>query len=186
MRHRLTFLALRGPSRPLSGLVASALLVLISVAPLAAQVRLVEVGISCPDFREGAIIEAPGTASGFVRRIQGINFDLPGRSLPAAPGFGFGFRTEVEGDTPVMARMITRHPPMGPDGITEQAYSITLPAGGQSYGRIYRFDYGYELLVGTWTLAVEMAGKTVVSVDFAVIDGPDARLDAACGMRLQS
>ena len=186
MRHRLTLIARRGPLRPLSGLVASALLILFNAAPLAAQVRLVEVGISCPDFREGVIIEAPGTTSGFVRRIQGISFDLPGRSLPAVPGLGFGFRTEVEGDTPVKARMITRHPPMGPDGITEQAYSITLPAGGQTYGRIYRFDYGYELLVGTWTLAVEVEGKTVVSVDFAVTDGPDARVDAACGIRLQS
>lgn len=171
MRHRLTF--------------AGFLALLACATPVAAQVRLVETGIVCPAAEEGQLIAAPGTLAGFIRRIDDMGFDMPGRVVPAVSGVAFGIRTELKGDGPLDVRMVTRHPPMGADGMTEQVHEVTLLPNVSNL-RVYRFDFGYEMVPGAWTLAVEAEGATLLSVDFEVTDAPDPRLADICGHLLQS
>ena len=167
MRHRLTFL------------LCAAL-----AAPVAAQVRLVEAGIVCPTLRDGDRRPAPDTQAGFVRMVDGITIDVPGRTVPLIPDLGFGIRLATLYDAPRDVTMVTRHPPMGPDGVTVQTHPAVLPAAGAVYARTYSFDYDYEMLPGTWTLAVEDGEETLLSVDFEIV--ASAPMPAACTAMLQS
>ena len=153
--------------------------------PAAAQVRLLEAGIVCPRVQEGETRPAPGTQAGYVRMVPGLSFDMPGRTVPLVPDLAFGIRLELKADAPLEVTMVTRHPPMGPDGVTEQRHQTTLPAG-DSYVRSYSFDFDYEMLPGTWEMGVELDGRTLVSVPFTVTRADDRRVTDICAPVLQS
>ncbi|SFI83791.1 DUF3859 domain-containing protein [Jannaschia pohangensis] len=153
--------------------------------PVFAQVQLVETGIICPDTREGRLIDAPGTEAGFVRVLDGLDFDMPGRIVPLVPDLAFGIRVRLKDDVPRDVTMITRHPPMGANGVTEQVHISTLPAD-DTYIRVYSFDFDYEMLPGVWTLAVADGDDLLLSVDFEVVEAYDPRIDNICGFLLQS
>ncbi len=180
MRHRLT--AAIHSAAILSAAILSGTAFAL---PATAQVRLLETGIICPDAREGTLAPAPGTIAGHIRRLEGITFDIPGRTVPLVPGLSFGMRIAVKSDTDLAVRMVTRHPPMGPEGRTEQTHDLVLPANG-TYVRAYAFEFDYEMLPGLWALSVEVDGQPVITVPFEVTATPDLRIDRICGSALQS
>ncbi|WP_179381544.1 DUF3859 domain-containing protein [Jannaschia marina] len=157
-------------------------LALLCAAPAAAQVRLVEAGIICPRPTDGELIDAPGTESGFIRRIeQGLAFDLPDRTVPTLDQLSFGFRTALKPGTPEMdVTVVVTHPPMGERGIEREEWTDTLTPGTTNLN-LFTFEYDYEKVLGPWTFSIEVAGEPVVTVPFEVTETENqGRVEQAC------
>jgi hypothetical protein len=162
-------------------LVAAALLGALA-APAGAQLRLVEAGIVCPAEREGEMAPAPLTELGEIRLIdEAVSFDLPDRAVPAVQDLSFGLRVALpEGAAPVAAMMRVTHPPMGPRGVVEQMWPLTVAPGGDALN-LFTFDLPHEFVQGPWRFAVVVEGEEVVSAEFRV--GPpnsNPRVDSVC------
>ena len=158
---------------------------LVALPAHARQVRLIEAGIDCPSDDAIDREAAPDTAAGFVDIVENLELDAIGRVVPMRLGYGMGISTQLKQGLPAQVTMVTTHPPMGPEGITRQTYTATLQPD-RPHLRVYRFDFDYELLPGTWTLGVEVGGEMVVEVPFQVVDGPVPGLEDLCARALSS
>ena len=162
--------------------LTAALLAACLPLPAGAQVRLVEAGIVCPRETTGALVEAPGTEAGVIRRIeQETAFDLPDRTVPTMTDLSFGFRTALEPGAPDQAvTVVVTHPPMGPRAVTREEWEDIIVEGGDNLN-LFTFEQDYEKVAGPWTFAIEIDGVPVVSVPFEVTEG-DGRgaVERAC------
>lgn len=136
-----------------------------------AQVRLIEAGIVCPRETRGALVEAPGTEAGVIRRIEeDMVFDLLTTEVPTMTDLSFGFRTELEPGQPSLdVTIVVTHPPMGPRGVTREQWDDTILAGLDSLN-LFTFEKDYEKVAGAWTFAIELDGIPVVSVPFEITE----------------
>ena len=147
-----------------------------------AQVRLVEAGIICPRISTGELVEAPGTEAGVIRRIEeGTGFDLFDRIVPTMDNLSFGFRTALKDGAPAQpVTIVVTHPPMGDRAVTREEWPDTLQPGTTNLN-LFTFEHDYEKVVGDWTFAIEIDGRTVVSVGFTVTaDGGRGPVEQAC------
>lgn len=152
-------------------------------APAGAAVRLLEAGLVCPAILDsGETRAAPDTQTGFIDVLrEGVAFDLPDRTVPLMPDLGFGVRVALKDGAPAQeVTIVVEHPPTGADGVTREAWTQWLDPGATSLS-LFSFDHAYEMVAGTWTFSVEVAGTRMVSVPFAVgAPGAAARVEAAC------
>ena len=164
------------------GVTALAVTLLALPGAGVAQVQLVEAGIVCPREAVGALVAAPGTESGTIRRIEGeVRFDLAGRVVPTMDDLSFGFRAALKpGAPPVAATIVVTHPPMGPRAVTRQEWEDTIVPGGDSLN-LFTFEEEHEKVPGAWTFSIEVDGEPVVTVPFEVspADGRGA-VEAVC------
>ena len=159
-----------------------ALILLCLASPVAAQVHLVEAGIICPRESDGLLVEAPGTESGVIRRIEaGLAFDLPDRTVPTLDQLSFGFRSALDaGEPETEVTIVVTHPPMGDRGVEREEWTDVLSPGAANLN-LFTFEEDYEKVVGPWTFAVEIDGATVLSVPFEVAQGENvAAVEQAC------
>ncbi|WP_179381545.1 DUF3859 domain-containing protein [Jannaschia marina] len=174
MRHRL---------KPL--LIPLVLALSFGAGAARAEITLLRAGIVCPDGRDGPMRDAPDTLIGGVREVDGLAIDLDTRDVPMIPGLGLGLQTRWEGPGGATLRMVTLHPPMGENGVTEQSYTRDF-APGETSTRAYTFEFAYEMVPGPWTLQIADATGTLISVDFTVSDTPNAAVTEVCGLFLNS
>lgn len=129
-----------------------------------------EAGIICavaPD----RIDAAPDTVSGTKHVVEERPpFVSTSRRVPAVTGVGFGVSAEAVAANGLSGvTMVVTHPPMAPNGTTQQSFVTRIP-GGEPGITFYQFDYDYELLLGRWTLTVVDAdGSILFSVPFEVV-----------------
>lgn len=158
------------------------LLSLLLAFPATAQVRLVDAGIVCPRPSDGALLEAPGTESGFIRQIEAdLMFDLPDRTVPTLDQLGFGFRTALKPGAPETdVTIVVTHPPMGDRGIEREEWRDTLVPGATNMN-LFTFEFDYEKVLGPWSFSVEIDGKPVVTVPFVVTETENqGRVERTC------
>jgi len=142
----------------------------------------IEAGVVCaPDPVDS--VPAPDTVAGTTHVIDvEPRFVSVTRVVPAALGVGFGVKsrsTDPAGLAPVT--MVLTHPPMGPEKTVEQRF-VTRISGQAASLTFYQFDYGYELVPGTWTFTAMQGDAALYSVAFEVVEPhmlPD--LATACG-----
>lgn len=132
-------------------------------------VVLLEAGIYCPEVADGRM-EAPDTESGYIDLLSGeVRAAYLGNVVPGEIGIGFGMRYQVEPETGMISgRMVVTHPPMGDSGITRQSYTVILDPA-QSNMSQYDFDFPYEIVQGTWTMTLEIAGLPALRQSFTVV-----------------
>jgi hypothetical protein len=172
---------MRGALLPGAPALACALACALA-SPAGAQLRLLEAGIVCPERREGAMVPAPLTEQGEIRRIEGeIAFDLPDRHVPLLAELSFGIRVGLPaGAAPVAAMMRVTHPPMGPRAVTEQMWPIALAPGGDTYA-LFTFELAHEFVEGPWRFSVVVEGEEAVAADFRVgPPGINPRVEQVC------
>ncbi len=123
---------------------------------------------------------AEETVAGVVNLIEGLPAFLnEGPLVPAQLGLGFGVLVQAKPGYAGMTEMHVTHPPMGPEGVTEQRWVTQLSGGEQDYFG-YTFDEEYELLPGEWVLSARSNGRLIYRVAFTVLD-PALMPPAACG-----
>ncbi|MDF0600813.1 DUF3859 domain-containing protein [Psychromarinibacter sp. C21-152] len=123
---------------------------------------------------------AEETVAGVVNLIEGRpDFLKTGPLVPAQIGLGFGVLVEAKPSHAGVADMLVTHPPMGPEGVTEQRW-VTEVSGDLDYFG-YTFDEDYELLPGEWVLSARSNGRLIYRVAFTVLD-PALMPPASCGM----
>jgi hypothetical protein len=158
-------------ARLLSG--SAVLLALPGLALAEGPLTVTEVGIFCPYDRQGSIA-APDTVMGTVDLIEDHLVDVHATKVPAHLGLAFGARYRlVDGLPDQPATMIFTHPPMGPTGATRQSWESTLFADSNSLAT-YRFDLPDELVLGLWTMQIEVEGQRVFYQEFTVVPPGDA------------
>jgi Domain of unknown function (DUF3859) len=156
-------------------LLASASGAALAEGPL----KVTEVGIFCPYERNGSVV-APDTVMGTVDLIDDQPVDVHSTRVPAYLTLAFGARYRlVDGQPDQPATIVITHPPMGPDGITRQSWDMTLRAGDDGLST-YRFDRPDELVLGEWTLQVQVEGRSLMSQSFSVV--PPAQAPTAIDM----
>ncbi|SDZ55816.1 protein of unknown function [Jannaschia faecimaris] len=151
-------------------------------SPASAQVRLVDAGIICPRESEGEFVDAPGTESGFIRRIrQGLAFDLPDRTVPTMDQLSFGFRTTLKaGAATTPVTVVVTHPPMGERGIEREEWTDVMTPDASNLN-LFTFEMDYEKVPGPWTFSIEIDGQPIVTVPFEVTETENqGRVERAC------
>ena len=134
-----------------------------------------DVGIFCPYDRNGSIA-APDTVMGSVDLIDDHPVDVHSTTVPAHLQLAFGARFRlVEGVPDQLATMIFTHPPMGPTGATRQSWESTLFAGNNGLST-YRFDLPDELVLGLWTLQIEVDGQRVFYQEYNIVPPEQAAM----------
>lgn len=113
---------------------------------------------------------APGTVAGTTHIIaEEPPFVSLNQRVPAVLGIGFGAKAMAEaadGINPVT--MVVRHPPMGPQGATEQSFETAI-SGLDSSLTFYQFDYDYEMVLGTWEMEARQGEKVLYRTTFEVV-----------------
>lgn len=141
-----------------------------------------ESGVICapPSTGEAA---APNTVAGTTHIIdKAPPFVSTQNRVPAVLGLGFGVKSQSEtlgGESGVT--MTIRHPPMGPNGVTQQTYDTRISDITPSI-TFYQFDFDYELLPGHWQMEAVKAGRVLFRTSFTVVR-PNAipELASLCG-----
>jgi hypothetical protein len=150
-----------------------ALLLLADAAFADGPLTVTEVGIFCPYERKGSIL-APDTVMGTVDLIEDHPVDVKATTVPAHLGLAFGARYRlVDGMPDQPATMIFTHPPMGATQATRQSWASTLFTDNNGLAT-YRFDLPDELVLGLWTMQIEVAGQRVFYQEFTVVPPGDA------------
>lgn len=105
---------------------------------------------------------APDTVSGTTNVIDSDPpFVSNTNRVPAVLGIGFGVKAMAADPAGIgEVLMVVTHPPMGDQGATRQSF-MSRVNGTETSLIFYQFDYGYELLPGTWTMTA-FAGKVVI------------------------
>ena len=159
------------------------ILTVLAAAPAAAQVRLVEAGIVCPEIRERAERRpAPDTEAGHVDTLAGeVEFDLPDRAVPLIRHLSFGFRVALDADRPeTPLTVVVEHPPFGERQVSRESW-VQWVGPGETTMNLFTFDESYEMVAGPWTFAIELDGERLVEVAFeAGVPGAAERVDAVC------
>lgn len=166
---------------------AATLLVLLSAAPASAEdvvsplLGYFEAGIVCAQ-EVIANEPAPDTIAGFTNVIEDVPaFVSTGRLVPGVLGVGFGVKTAAARDDIFLDLTVTvTHPPMGPDGVTEQSFPGRL--GGEVGISFYELEFPYEVVTGEWTFTARTPKAVIWSASFTVV-GPQAlpELAGVCG-----
>jgi Domain of unknown function (DUF3859) len=148
--------------------VSAVLLALPGAALAESPLTVTEVGIFCPYDRKGSIA-APDTVMGTVDLIDDHPVDVHATTVPAQLQLAFGARYRLNDGLPDQpATMIFTHPPMGPTKATRQSWESTLIADTDGLAT-YRFDLPDELVLGLWTMQIEVDGQRVFYQEFTVV-----------------
>lgn len=103
------------------------------------------------------------------------------RLVPAEIGFAFGVLARAKSADLWGLTMIVTHPPMGPDGTTEQRFDTFVGTDAPS-ATYYQFDHESELLPGRWTLEARDGDSVVYRASFTVVPPHEVPgLAGACG-----
>ncbi len=158
--------------RPVAFLLTCALCVSAAAAQpadtLDARITGFETGVVCNPVVVD-LAPAPDTVSGSVNVVT----DLPGftadsRRVPAVIGISFGAVIGPNlADFPYVEMVVT-HPPMGPNGVTEQRYPTSFLSGDRSPA-IYMLEREDELVIGTWTFEARAEGAVLFRSTFEVV-----------------
>jgi hypothetical protein len=108
-------------------------------------------------------------------------FVSDGRLVPGVIGVGFAIKARTAAEVLPALTVVVTHPPMGPDQVTRQSFVTAL--GDLDLSLVaWQFEYEYELVQGTWTVAVSDGREILYSVSFEVV-APDLLPDlaAVCG-----
>ena len=143
-----------------------------------ALVAEVSYGLNCAVEITGSM-EAPDTDRGQVDV-----FDTPpelsplGQVVPALLGLGFGVRARAaDGVTITGATFTVHHPPFPGRGTTTQSWRASYSDSAFST-HLYRFDFPYEAVTGTWVMHATYEGETLYRIPFTVVP-PEAYPGAA-------
>lgn len=126
----------------------------------------VEAGVFCAK-KTGERVEAPGTVSGFIDLVGGVELVARTLVVPMAPGLTFGYRAAVLADAPDAVQVVS-HPPFPGVGATEQAMPAPLARGATRLG-LYSFDHGYERVSGPWTFEIRRGEERLLGVRFRAV-----------------
>ena len=153
-----------------------ALLLIFAAAAHAAPVERIspaiaelQSGVICPP-PTVAKQDAPDTVAGSMNLIdENPPFISNNHAVPAVVGIGFGVKARAEdlAGIPDVTMTVT-HPPMGPDGTTQQSFPTRIRGGDLSL-IFYQFDYRYELLPGEWTMTASAGGEVLYVARFIVV-----------------
>lgn len=126
-----------------------------------------EAGITCRS-EPVATEPAPDTIAGFTNIIGEIpDFVSPARVVPGVIGVGFGVKAALAAGDGVPVTITVTHPPMGPDGVTEQSFPSSLgPEVGVAF---YDFELSYELVMGDWSITARSGSKVLYVAEFTVV-----------------
>jgi hypothetical protein len=121
-------------------------------------------------------VDAPQTAPGKVGEYSGIKLVEATTSFATKKGLTFGFRYRVTGpkDGEVQGfEMFVMHPPMrGTDGKMHTIQSAPIELFFENKVAkddvVYILAEDFEVLPGTWTLQVRLAGKPILSRTFVL------------------
>ncbi len=165
------------------GLVVLAALIL---GPAAAQAELIagprvaelRYGLVCP--MEDVLVTSEGaedTVTGEINLLPGLpKIIAEGPVIPAVLGYSMSLQGMLRpGETVGDVRVITEHPPMGPDGITRQSTVSRLETFGP-FHRGYGFDLPVEMVPGPWSITI-LAGQEVIAAARFTVVPPAARPD---------
>lgn len=127
-----------------------------------------QAGIFCaPEVVE--TVPAPGTVSGESNILEYTpDFVSTGRNVPAVLGMGFGVKSSAKNVPIYNVTVHVTHPPMGPNGVTEQTYTTYIDSHDLSVS-LYQFDYGYELVEGLWTMTALDGEDLLYRASFNVV-----------------
>jgi hypothetical protein len=139
--------------------------------------EITELGIFCPVMTDGTEA-APDTATGTIDLLsRDEHVDLPETRVPAKRDLSFGIRYRLTPGTPdQIGTVIVTHPPMGRTGRTRQSWQTNLSASVEGI-TTYSFDYPEELLIGRWTMQIDVDGQILFVQDFDIV--PPAQAPAA-------
>jgi hypothetical protein len=171
----------------LSLMMISRLLPFVSAASIATQATaqasfvdesmvLVEYGVYCPYDIIGKT-PAPDTISGETDHIDNVILGDLSTKIPAIQGFALGMFYYAKDNTRAYDFVLTlTHPPLGPNGRTEQSWSARVREGkaGQS---TWQFDDPEDMALGEWMMELSLNGKVVIRQMFEVV--PAAQAPAA-------
>ena len=106
-------------------------------------------------------------------------FVSPSREIPAVAGLRFGVRTmSLVREYPEVTITIT-HPPMGPEGITQQSYVTWIPLWTKIDGYLLEFDR--DLVPGDWTISAAEGEVPLFAVHFTLVDPAEmSGMDGVC------
>lgn len=134
-----------------------------------ALVAEVSYGLNCSVEITGTM-EAPGTDRGQVDV-----FDTPpelsplGQLVPALMGLGFGVRARAaDGVTITGATFTVFHPPFPGRGTETQSWQASYSDSSFST-HLYRFDFPYEAVTGTWIMEASFEGELLYRIPFTVV-----------------
>lgn len=135
-------------------------------------------GLVCP---VGDVLVTTEGAEDTVTGEINLLSDVPqivaeGPVIPAVLGYSMSVQGEIAADAPMgPIRVVTEHPPMGPEGITRQT-TLSLLGGPGRFHRGYGFDLSLELVPGPWTITVFDGDMPIVRASFVVVP-PETRPD---------
>ncbi|MGH1416098.1 MAG: DUF3859 domain-containing protein [Pelagimonas sp.] len=161
---------------------------MVMAADDVSPVTMLDYGVIC-DIKLGGTEPAPDTASGVINLIdQKKEVDVATAFVPAHIGLSFGLRTVLRDETELNgAKMRIIHPPMGPDGITQQSWHAPM-RGNDPLVNLYSFETDDELVLGLWTFQLIHEGKVLIEQGFQVLpQGSVAEVQQVCfGLSLTS
>lgn len=135
---------------------------------LGAGVQSLTRGLICAPPEAGRR-EAPDTASGWIH-VPDVPIDIriEGVVAPALLGTGFGVRYVLDGAAPVPVRYIVSHPPLPPDGLTQQSWeSLVMPGAPEQV--FFQFDIEDELQPGRWSFAAHSGATELFHAGFDIV-----------------
>ena len=119
-----------------------------------------------------------GTISNYSERPE---FIWSGTTVPAVLGLSFGVHVKVALPLEGPVRFHVAHPPMGPEGTTEQSWIGSLSADDLLYIG-FSFDHDYERVTGPWTLSARSGDILIYEITFDVVDPKNlVAITMACG-----
>lgn len=141
-------------------------------------------GLNCAVEIVGSM-DAPGTERGSVDVFDtSPEIDPQGQIVPALKGMGFGVRARAaDGHSVTGATFRVTHPPFPTSGTTLQSWSASYVSRAFST-HLYRFDYPYEMVTGTWIMEAWDGDRLLYRIPFTVVPpeaypGADSLCDPA-------
>ncbi len=135
---------------------------------LSPLVEDLERGLFCAT-DEGSRMEAPDTEFGWIHiPEEPVAMRLPGTTVPAVLGLGFGIEYLIGGTDPVPIRYEIAHPPMPPSGRVQQSWEAWV-FGGEPEVVFFQFDIDAELLPGRWSFAAFAGDKELFFAAFDIV-----------------
>ena len=115
-------------------------------------------------------VEAEDTISGVVNLLPHTpEFVRRTPVIPARLGIGFGVHVNVRPEFAGTAVIETRHPPMGPNGVTVETWVTDFTEDRVAHNG-FTFEHPYELVQGDWSISASINGRLIYHVDFTIVD----------------
>ncbi|HXX04695.1 MAG TPA: DUF3859 domain-containing protein [Xanthobacteraceae bacterium] len=166
----------------------AACLLIVSLSAARAQVLqridITEYGVYTMETEKTAA--APGTASGTIEEVSGVDLVEATTVVPAQLGTAFGFRYKLIGQpkATVSLKNVTHIP--APGMRNPQTGNVTLTDVFfqerkivSEYYRLFRFTEPWEIVPGLWTLEIWDGDRQLVSQGFLVQEPASSRHDRA-------